>query len=375
MIDFIAPEFVQENDADAIQARMMKALPSDIDDMPGGFPYDFTMPTAIEKSSLIQYTLVQTLMLMFPMWAWGKWLDYHAANVGLSRKEAVKASGILRIEGTPGTIIPSGTIFSVSGLDTLSLEYESAETAVIGEESVAELRIIAVQTGTQYNVRADTITLMKEPVKEVAKVCNPKEIEGGRAAEEDAELRKRIQEFNETRSASFIGNNSDYIRWAKETDGAGIGSVIVMPVKNEPGKVKLVLMDEQGQPADNDAKQKVYQHIVSPDDPINRLAPIGAIVEVAAPEVKDIRYKANIMLKAGYDLESVKESFQKNLSQYYETAKAEGRVKYNHVSSYLFHTEGVEDFEGLLIDGGTENIEILSDVYPGINLEGFEVKI
>ena len=41
------------------------ALPDGIDDMPGGFPYDFTMPTAIEKSELIQFHLVRTLMLMF----------------------------------------------------------------------------------------------------------------------------------------------------------------------------------------------------------------------------------------------------------------------------------------------------------------------
>ena len=40
------------------KSRMMNALPEGIDDMPGGFPYDFTMPTAIEKSELIQFHLV-----------------------------------------------------------------------------------------------------------------------------------------------------------------------------------------------------------------------------------------------------------------------------------------------------------------------------
>lgn len=66
--DFVPPEFVSDSNPEDIQERMMTSLPADIDDMPGGFPYDFTMPTALEKSELIQFHLVRTIMLMFPMW-------------------------------------------------------------------------------------------------------------------------------------------------------------------------------------------------------------------------------------------------------------------------------------------------------------------
>ena len=69
---FVAPEFIDNSDPDTVQSRMMNNLPVDISDMPADFPYDFTMPTAIEISRLIQYNLVRTLMLMFPMWAWGE---------------------------------------------------------------------------------------------------------------------------------------------------------------------------------------------------------------------------------------------------------------------------------------------------------------
>ena len=48
--EFTPPEFVDGAEPEEIQQRMMDALPDGIDDMPGGFPYDFTMPTAIEKS-------------------------------------------------------------------------------------------------------------------------------------------------------------------------------------------------------------------------------------------------------------------------------------------------------------------------------------
>lgn len=69
-MEFTPPEFIDNNTPEEIQSRMMNALPEGIDDMPGGFPYDFTMPTAIEKSELIQFHLVRTLMLMFPQFAW-----------------------------------------------------------------------------------------------------------------------------------------------------------------------------------------------------------------------------------------------------------------------------------------------------------------
>lgn len=72
--EFVTPEFIDNSDPDTIQSRMMNNLPVDISDMPADFPYDFTMPTAIEISRLIQYNLTRTLMLMFPMWAWGEWL-------------------------------------------------------------------------------------------------------------------------------------------------------------------------------------------------------------------------------------------------------------------------------------------------------------
>ena len=56
--DFVSPDFIQGNTAAEIQARMMSHLPDDIDGMPGGFAWDFTMPTALEKSEMIQYHLL-----------------------------------------------------------------------------------------------------------------------------------------------------------------------------------------------------------------------------------------------------------------------------------------------------------------------------
>ena len=40
--DFTTPDFMDSSSAEEIHERMMENLPDDIDDMPGGFPWDFT---------------------------------------------------------------------------------------------------------------------------------------------------------------------------------------------------------------------------------------------------------------------------------------------------------------------------------------------
>ena len=60
--EFEIPDFVADSDSNQIQERMMGNLPADISDMEGDFPYDFTMPTAIEISQLIQFLLVVNII-------------------------------------------------------------------------------------------------------------------------------------------------------------------------------------------------------------------------------------------------------------------------------------------------------------------------
>lgn len=48
---YTPPPMLQSIDDDEIHARMLEALPSDIDKTEGGFAYDFTRPAALEKAS------------------------------------------------------------------------------------------------------------------------------------------------------------------------------------------------------------------------------------------------------------------------------------------------------------------------------------
>lgn len=99
--EFVPPDFVSGSNPEEIQERMMNNLPADIDDMPGGFPYDFTMPTALEKSELIQFHLVRTLMLMFPMWAWVNGLICMEDRRESAGRKRTGQAGILHLREFP----------------------------------------------------------------------------------------------------------------------------------------------------------------------------------------------------------------------------------------------------------------------------------
>lgn len=362
MEEFVAPDFIDGYDAEAIHARMMEALPEDIDGTPGGFPYDFTMPTAVEEAEMVQYHLVRTLMLMFPMWAWGSWLDCHAASAGLERKEAGKAYGVLHVSGDPGTVIPAGTLFATESADSVARQYISTEKYTIGEDGAADVTVEAVEPGTASNVMAGMVTLAVSRVQGIMGVLNPEPMTGGTDAEDDESLRGRIMEAFSSSSASFAGNISDYQRWAKEV--TGVGDAVIIPEWDGPGTVKVIVTDGNGEPANEHIREMVYSHIVSPDAPLQRLAPIGASVTVAAPENVDISYSVDVRLKDGYTLDAVREAFLANLGEYYKMAMQEGMLMYNHVASFLLHTKGVGDFRNLEVNGGTENVPLDTGTYP-----------
>lgn len=361
--EFTPPSFLNVQDAETIHKRMMENLPPDIDDTENGFPWDFTKPTALEKAEMLEFHLVETLKIMFPMWAYDEWLDYHAKGRGITRKPANAASGELLITGVPGTTIPAGFRFAAPATaDTPAIEYQTTEKYTIGEDGTVRVQVTAVEPGTKGNVPANTVTLMMTPIKGITSITNEASITGGTEVESDDELRNRILEIDAASEASFVGSDGDYKRWAEEVPG--VGTALVMPEWAGPGTVKVVVIDANGQPANQAIITAVYNNIMSPDDRLQRKAPIGATVTVEAPTAKEINYSFTLELKAGVNQETVLERFKAQLRTYYVEAKKEGVVRYNRVSSILTNTEGVKDFTGLTMNGGTVNIVLEEDEYP-----------
>lgn len=365
IVEFVAPDFVLGSEPEEIQERMMNNLPADIDDMPGGFPYDFTMPTALEKSELIQFHLVRTLMLMFPMWAWDEWLDLHGKQKGIRRKEANKASGHVTFEGIAETKILAGFVVCTPATAvSSSLEFVVEKEAIIPEEGKVTVPVIAVNGGVASNTKAETVILMMKPLQGITKLYNEKDITGGTDEEDNESYRERIMEAYESEGTSYIGNDADYKRWAKEV--VGIGDCIVVPTWDGPGTVKLVLVDSNGRPANEKLVRAVYDHIVSPDNRDKRLMATGsADLTVVAADTKMITYSCSgLSYDSSTDIGQIKEDFKEAVMKYYGSAKQENIVRYNRIHCILTNVAGVLDFTDLKVNGEEKNIPLEQDEYP-----------
>lgn len=361
--DFTAPDFLENNSAEEIHERMMNNFPEDIDDMPGGFPYDFTMPAALEKAELLEFHLTRALMIAFPQYAWDEWLDLHGKQVRLERHEARRASGVVRITGTAGTVLAAGAVFCTLATDSgASLEFITDQECVIGEDGMAEVNVTAVEPGSESNVKSNLITMMAKPVKGIMEVTNPEQTRGGTDREGNDDYYDRIAAEYEN-SLTFLGNDGDYIRWAKE---AGAGDCIVIPAAEGPGTVKLVLVDGMGQPADASLVQDVYQYIVSPEDRSARLLPTACakLICGSAVTVKVNFTITGLAYDSTTDLEQIQEDFAAAVKTVYASAKQQDILRYNDVRPVISDIPGVQDFEEFLMNGKMKNIELGREEYP-----------
>ncbi len=374
---FTPPPWYRGETAEQIQARMMEALPADIDNVEGGFPYDFTMPTALEEDELINFILIETLKIMFPAWSYGQYMDYHAAGVGLTRRAPNHASGTITVTGVPGTQIPAGTIFCVPAVgDTPAIEYATDALAVIGtadpgeDYGTVDISVTAVEGGIDGNVAADTIVIMASPITGVVSITNQDAITGGTVEETDDELYERIVLQEQSAGESYVGCDADYIRWAKEVSGVGTVLVDAQYEQDHPNWVKLIVLDSNGQPANASILSAVYDHIMHPGNrAIERLAPVGAILVVVAPgdDCKLDIVVTGLQTEGVATAADIAARFKTALDTYYIEAKEEGAVKWNRLHAIFTDTEGVADFTAMTVNGDTANITIDADDYPVTN--------
>lgn len=229
-------------------------------------------------------------------------------------------------------------------------------TSVTGTDTVTDPTLKEILDGILEQVRKEEFNLTSTNKNRI--------VTGMLLNHVDVQLENYKKECRKSKmDDSYIGNESDYKRWAESV--AGIGTAIVVPEWNGPETVKIIVLDGNGEAANETLQKAVYNYIMSPESPLDRLAPPNTILTVSAPELVEIDYTIkSIELEDGYAQEEVLKDFKTGLAKYYKTVNSEGEVKYNWVHSVLTNTPGVDDFEELLMNGGISNIKIKLDQYP-----------
>ena len=363
IIDFEIPDFLKGHSAKEIQERILANITDKMDKSEGGVLWDITFPSALVIAETVEYVCVEMLRNLFPMWAEGKILDYHGENRGLTRKPAVKAVGTVKFTGKDGTKIARGTRVATTAMDASEtiVIFETVEAVVI-DGGVAVAGVRAIIAGVDGNVAAGRIDRLDILDENISTVTNEESAYGGLDEEEDDDYRQRIIDADEAQGISFSGCVADYKRWAMSVNG--VGNAVIDTPEDGSGLVTIVITDTDGKAASEKVCQDVYNYIMRPDAPAERLAPINAVLSVISPSMTTISVRANVVLDGSVMMSGVIDNFMKLLNAYYQEACNDGYIRYNKVSAILTGIAGVEDFSGLLVNGGMANIAVTSDELP-----------
>jgi len=358
--DFVVPDWAKNQSVDEIHREMLESLPSDMDKTEGGFPWDFTRPTAIEKSEMVQFILMEAIKNIFPQWAYGNFLNYHAENRGMERKAAIPATVTITVVGTAGAVIKSGYKFSTAATTSASaIEFATTNDVTIGSDGKIDVVCKAVTAGVSGNVVAKSVIFMAMPLSTITSVTNTLPATGGTAEEDDDTLRQRILEYDRSQGTSFVGSDSDYKRWAESRDMVGSAKIVDPTWITTNGVVddtiKIILTGSDGAPATQAAIDDVRGYIMgTAADLSDRLAPVNAKISVIPTKQVSISVSSTITLDDGYTLASVNTAFLSSLKNYLKDCTSQ--VMVNKIGSLLMNTGGVKDYAGLLVNGGTSNI-------------------
>ena len=380
--EFVTPEFLENCGTDEMHKIALSELPEDLDISAGGDIWNLTRPPALIGARICEFILPQVIRLIFPSWSYGSVLDNHGGIHQIKRKVATAATGEITITGAKNTFIPAGSQFSTASINDIpAVIYTTLADAYIPESGSVNVQIQCAELGIVGNTDANTIIFVASRISGISGVTNDSEITGGTEEETDESMIERIEEYEASMDYMFIGCPADYRRWAMSVPG--VGNATVISAQDDSGLVTIILTDTNGDPANQNLCDAVYDYIMRTPDSYERLAPCNANLSVIPPYTISIGIKAVVELADDYTIELVESAFMDKLVAYLPIAMSENEIKLSEIAAALADTVGVNDFDifGLrvgveqngVIAYGTENIPLDTNHLPTIKAENLQL--
>ena len=331
---------------EVIKQRILYNINIDIDKREGSFTSNMVSALA-EELAKAYINMGDILSLGFIEDNFDTFLDKRVAEFGVYRKEGVKATGEIKVEGKDGATITNGTLIKAN-----DIYFTVLNDIELPNDNI--LYVEANEAGYKYNLLANTEFELVEKNDRITKLINEVEFANGVDIESDEDLRKRF--IKVVNNPSTSGNKAHYEEWALEVDG--IGRAIVYPLwdknngMNGNGTVKVMVIGNDNKPVSEDILENTRLHI-------SENMPIGCQLTVTTPTNLDIVINSSIELKEGYELEEVQEEFVVKLNEYLKSVTSE--LTYSKIYGLLANISGVEDISSLAVNDNNINISIAED--------------
>ena len=325
---------------EVIKQRILDNINIDIDKREGSFTSNMVAPI-VEELAKAYINMGDILSLGFIEDNFDTFLDKRVGEFGVYRKQGVKATGEIKVEGQEGVIITNGTLIKANDLYFTVLNDIELPTDNI-------LYVEANEVGYKYNLLANTEFELVEKNDKITKLVNETEFTNGVDVETDEDLRKRFVKVVNNPSTS--GNKAHYEEWALEVNG--VGRAIVYPLHNGNGTVKVMIAGNDNKPVSEDIVNNCKLHI-------EENMPIGCQLTVTTPSLLNVVIKASIELKEGYNIEDIKLDFEASLNEYLKGITTE--LTYSKVYGLLVNHAGIEDISLFTVNDNNSNITISED--------------
>lgn len=309
---------------------MLANLSDNYSKLPGGWTWETYQAMAIEQEN-IRILVEDGIDQAFAGTADLEHLKVMAfEDRGIIYRDATFASGVVKITGTVGAVIPFGTLVA-SELN----EYAATESKTIAADETVLVNVQCTESGAIGNAPIGAINSFPVSIQGLNTVTNETAFANGFEEEGRTALLERY--YLAIRQPGTSGNINHYIQWA--TSVTGVGGVKVKPLWNGNGTVKVVILDSNKAPAS-------AQLITDVSEYIETQRPIGANVTVVAPTEFTINVSADITLKPDYTLDQVKTEIQANITAYFkESAFVDQTIYYAKVGNIIFNALGVANLD------------------------------
>lgn len=225
-------------------------------------------------------------------------------------------------------LIPQGIVISNSA-DNIGF-IVSEDTTFPRNSKTASVSVIAIESGTEFNVGANQLTRHTLPNKEV-KVTNPIAITSGADIESDSDYRFRLSQALSTR----FGSNKAAVDVASTTSPAVAYSKII-PYNRGAGTFDVVLVPRGNKLTKAAINQTNYA--------LNQVVSYGISYKIKEPEYVPIRLSVQLSFTRGIgegEKEAARNSAQAAILDYLSTIPLGGELVINQIRAAVLNSNSV----------------------------------
>lgn len=283
---------------------------------------------------------------MFPTTAVGEYLDAHALQRGLQRKNATFATGTLSFSVTAeehdDILIPAGTVVCIK--DSL-LRYITDSDAILRDGALSVVvPATAEQAGSAYNIIGGKFGIMVTPVLGIEEVRNNIRFSGGTDTESDELLRERV--LDSYRNISNSVNAAYYHSVAMSVDG--VYSAAVVGCGHGTGTVDVYL-SAHGSAVSQDVLSEVQAKL-------NEARELNVSVGVYRATAMSVNLYIRLTVEDGYDFDTVAAEVHTAVTQYINDLGVGKNLWLSDVGEIIYHIKGVAGYKFLETYGSDREI-------------------